>query len=142
MQQIIEFIQLHPLLCLLWVVLLVAVIYSFVMPLMSNVKGISHQILTQIVNKEDGVVFDIRSADQYRKGHISGAVNVPQSQLKSGPYSAYEKYQQVPVIVACDAGNQAGPIARKLAKGGFEKVYYLQGGMNAWAGANLPLVKK
>ncbi|CAG9295515.1 rhodanese-like domain-containing protein [Celerinatantimonas diazotrophica] len=142
MQQIIEFIQLHALLCLLWVVLLVAVIYSFVMPLMSKAKGISYQRLTQIVNKEDGVVFDIRSADQYRKGHISGAVNVPQSQLKSGPYAAYEKYQQLPVIVTCDVGNQAGMIARKLAKSGFEKVFYLQGGMNAWTGANLPLVKK
>lgn len=142
MQQIIEFIQLHALLCLLWVVLLVAVIYSFVMPLMSKAKGISYQRLTQIVNKEDGVVFDIRSTDQYRKGHISGAVNVPQSQLKSGPYAAYEKYQQQPVIVTCDVGNQAASIARKLAKNGFEKVFYLQGGMNAWTGANLPLVKK
>ncbi len=33
-------------------------------------------------------------------------------------------------------------VAAKLNKQGFAKVFVLQGGMNTWTGANLPVVKK
>lgn len=142
MQQIIEFIQLHLMLCLLWVVLLGAVIYSFLMPLLSGVKSITYQQVTQFINKRDAVIFDIRSGEQYRKGHIAGAVNVPESQLKADQLTNYEKYRSNPVVVACDLGNKASGAARSLKKAGFQEVYYMQGGIGAWTGANLPLVRK
>lgn len=142
MQQVIEFVHLHPLLSLLWVVLLGAVIYSYLLPMFSNVKGVGTGELTQLINREDGVVMDIRPADQFRKGHIAGAINAPESQLKMDQLAAYEKYKTNPLIVACEMGNKGSSVARKLAKEGFTQVFYLQGGMNAWNSANLPLVKK
>ncbi|CAG8999967.1 MAG: putative protein YibN [Candidatus Celerinatantimonas neptuna] len=142
MQQIIEFIQLHLMLCLLWVVLLGAVIYTFLMPILSGVRSITYQQVTQFINKRDAVIFDIRSGEQYRKGHIAGAVNIPESQLKADKLTNYEKYRSKPVVVACDLGNKASGAARLFKKAGFQEVYYMQGGIGAWTGANLPLVRK
>ncbi|MFM2486107.1 rhodanese-like domain-containing protein [Celerinatantimonas yamalensis] len=142
MQQIIEFVHLHPMLCLMWGVLLVAVVYSYLLPLISGVKGVPYQQVTQLINRHDAVVLDIRPAEQYRKGHIAGAVNAPQSQLKADQLSAYDKYREQPLVVVCDMGNKASSVARTFTKAGFKEVYYLQGGMGAWTGANLPLVKK
>lgn len=142
MQQIIEFVQAHLLLCVLWVALLGAVIYSFALPLFSGVKGIAYQQVTQLINKKNAVIFDIRPAEQFRKGHIAGAINLPQAQVKPSELNAYEKYQEQPVVVACEMGNKASAAARVFSKAGFKEVYYMQGGINAWNGANLPLVKK
>ena len=140
MQPIIEFVQLHLMLSLLWVALLGAVVYSYLMPLLSGVKGIPYQQTTQLINQRDAAIVDIRTAEQFRKGHIAGATNLPESQLKSGVPAALDR--QKPVIVVCDAGNKASVTARTLKKAGFGEVYYMQGGLNAWTGANLPLVKK
>ncbi|MFM2481761.1 rhodanese-like domain-containing protein [Celerinatantimonas sp. YJH-8] len=142
MPQIIEFIQTHLLLCALWVVLLAAVIYSFIVPLLSGVKGIAYQQVTQLINKRDAVIVDVRSGDQYRKGHIAGSVNLTQSKVTVDDLKAYEKYREQPIVVACELGNKASVVARVFSKAGFKEVYFMQGGINAWNSANLPLVKK
>ena len=56
-------------------------------------------------------------------------------------FSALEKEKNKPIIVVCMAGVTASGVASKLVKQGFESVSLLQGGMNAWIGAGLPIVK-
>jgi rhodanese-related sulfurtransferase len=41
----------------------------------------------------------------------------------------------------CRSGNASGDAASKLKKAGFEQVNVLDGGINAWQAAGLPLVK-
>jgi rhodanese-related sulfurtransferase len=44
--------------------------------------------------------------------------------------------------LACDRGQTAFGAAAKLRKMGFDQVYVMQGGINAWAQAGLPLSTK
>jgi hypothetical protein len=72
MQEIMQFASNHPILSLAWVVLLVLVIVTTVKGMFSKVKTISRGEATRLINKEDAVVVDVRSRDDFRRGHISG----------------------------------------------------------------------
>jgi rhodanese-related sulfurtransferase len=141
MQQIIEFAGNHPILSLLWVALLLALIVSWIQSLLSPIKTVGTSELTMQVNRQDATVLDIRTADEYRKGHITGARNIPLANLKD-QLASLDNAKDKPIIVVCFAGMSARGAAATLRKAGFSAVSVLGGGMNAWTAANLPVVKK
>ncbi len=106
-----------------------------------GLKKLSPMDATQLINHEDAVVLDVRSDGEFKQGHIINAVNIPQKTLEE-QLSKLEKYRDRPIITACRNGQIALGVGNRLRKQGFEKVYNLAGGLMAWEGANLPLVKK
>jgi rhodanese-related sulfurtransferase len=95
---------------------------------------------TQLVNRQDALLLDVRSADEFAKGHILGAKNVPLAELERRA-PELDKHKSRPVIVHCDTGNlstSALPVLRKL---GFATVVNLTGGFSAWKQAGLPVEK-
>ena len=49
--------------------------------------------------------------------------------------------RDLPVVVTCRTGQASASAAKRLKKAGFEQVYWLDGGVQAWQQADLPLVK-
>lgn len=141
MQEIMQFASNHPILCLAWVVLLVLVIVTTVKGLFSKVKTISRGEATHLINKADAIVVDVRSRDDYRKGHISGAFNVLAADIKKGDFADLEKHKSQPVIVVCATGTSATESAAQLSAAGFTQVSVLKDGVSGWSGENLPLVR-
>ncbi|EXU76369.1 rhodanese-like domain-containing protein [Erwinia mallotivora] len=141
MQDIMQFSGNHTILSLAWVVLLVLVIVTTVKGVFSQVKTISRGEATRLINKEDAVVVDVRSRDDYRKGHISGAINVLAADIKKGSVGELEKYKAQPVIVVCATGTSAADSAAQLNAAGFGQVFILKDGVSGWSGENLPLVR-
>ena len=92
-------------------------------------------------NREQGVVVDIRSKEDFRKGHITDAVHILPSDIKAGNLGKLENQKSNPIIVVCQTGQSSQESANLLAKGGFENVSLLKNGLIAWNEANLPLVK-
>ena len=76
MQEIMQFIGRHPVLSIAWIALLGAVLFTTFKGLMSKVKVITRGEATRLINKEDAVVVDLRQRDDFRKGHIAGAINL------------------------------------------------------------------
>jgi rhodanese-related sulfurtransferase len=95
---------------------------------------------TQLMNREDALVVDLRAADEYARGHILGARNVPLADLARRA-SELEKFKSKPVIVHCASGNTAGGAVALLRKSGFGNVLNLSGGYAAWQQAGLPVEK-
>lgn len=141
MQDYMEFARNHLVLCLAWVVLLVLVIVTTFKGLFSKVKTVSRGEATHLINKQDAVVVDVRSRDDYRKGHISGAVNLAATDIKKGNLAEIEKFKTQPVIVVCATGQSAGEAASQLSAAGFVNVSVLKDGISGWSGENLPLVR-
>ncbi|MBY6064050.1 rhodanese-like domain-containing protein [Pseudidiomarina sediminum] len=142
MEQLLAFAADHYLMSILWVVLLIAIIVSYVSAATSNVKALSAQEATLAVNRNDGVFVDIRSIDEYRKGHIHGSLHLPSERIRKNDTPALDKYKSAPIVVVCATGMTAKAAAQQLAKAGYENVALLQGGISAWQGASFPLVKK
>jgi rhodanese-related sulfurtransferase len=92
-------------------------------------------------NNSETLVLDLRTAADYKKGHITGSKSAPLNDL-AGSVNSFSSYKDKPVLVYCNSGNTATKALNILKKAGFEKVNNLEGGIAAWREANMPLVKK
>ena len=95
---------------------------------------------TQLINRQDALVVDVRSVEEFRNGHILNARNIPLAQLDSR-LSDLQRYKDKPLIVACETGGRSGAAASVLRKHGFAQVFNLNGGTSAWQQAGLPVEK-
>ena len=96
---------------------------------------------TLMMNREDALVLDVRETGEWSSGHISGARHITLAQLEKR-MSELEKFKDKPIIICCASGNRSSSACGKLKKGGFDKVFSLNGGVSAWMAANLPLTTK
>lgn len=139
MQEIMQFVSAHPILSLAWIALFFMLITTTIKGRFSKIKEISHDAATGLINKENALIVDTRSHDDYRKGHIANAINITTADLKNGNLAELEKYKSIPVIVACTNGLNSQASGEYLIKAGFERVYALKDGIAGWSAKNLPL---
>ncbi|GAL05789.1 rhodanese-like domain-containing protein [Photobacterium aphoticum] len=142
MQQYIDFVTSNPILALVWVGLVVAIISSYVKQKTAGYQFVTPNEATAMANREDGVFVDIRSRDEYRNGHIAGALHILPSQIKEQNLGELENHKTAPIIVVCKTGQTAQQSADLLHKAGFSNVNVLKDGLISWNEANLPLVRK
>ena len=95
---------------------------------------------TQLINRSDASIIDLRSAEDFAKGHILGARNIPLADLERRS-AELDKHKAKPVILHCGDGNRAGGGVAKLRGKGFSSVHNLAGGYAAWLQAGLPVEK-
>lgn len=140
MQAFAPFAQENFILVAIWFVLLGLLGHSYILPLISPVKSLDTTATTLKINKEDALILDIRNLKDYQQGHIVDALQIKQDEWQQGNFKRLEKYKDRPIIVACNMGMTARKVATSLHKQGFD-AHILAGGMQAWAGANLPVTK-
>lgn len=105
-------------------------------------KGqIDPQGATDLINREEAVVIDVRPVADFTQGHILHALNLPLNGFKN-QIQQLKKHKDRPIIVSCRSGSQSNQACAQLRKEGFEKVYNLRGGILAWQSANLPVSRK
>jgi rhodanese-related sulfurtransferase len=96
---------------------------------------------TQLMNREDAVVVDLRTAAEFAQGHILGARNIPLADLERRA-SELDKFKARPVIVHCGTGSRSSDGLALLRRNGFGNVVNLTGGYAAWLQAGLPVESK
>lgn len=138
----IEFASHHTIMIAAWVVVFIGVIVIFIKSATSSVKTINNAQLTQLINKEHAVVIDVRTQDEFQRGHIVGSIQLLPSEIKNNTIGILEKYKNVPIIVADASGLTAEALANQLHKQGFAQAYRLKEGIGGWRAANLPLIKR
>ncbi|MDQ3447358.1 MAG: rhodanese-like domain-containing protein [Pseudomonadota bacterium] len=92
--------------------------------------------VTQLINGKNATIVDIRSPEEFAKGSLPNARNLPAEKLKQG---AGVLKKDKPVIVVCANGREAGKVAAQLRASGFNDVFVLGGGLAAWREAGLPI---
>ena len=138
--QFFEFARNHWPLFLAMVAVIMAIVYE---ELRSKIGGISrlapHEV-TNLINHEDAVVLDLRTQAVFSGGHIINAVNIQAADIES-QLQKIAQYKTCALVLVDNTDASAAGIAAKLKKQGFEKVFVLAGGINAWKNASLPLTK-
>ncbi|HEX8966420.1 MAG TPA: rhodanese-like domain-containing protein [Chloroflexota bacterium] len=82
------------------------------------------------------VLIDVRQPEEWRQGHAPKARLIPLGALQS---HLAEIPRDREVLLICRSGNRSGAAQRQLLRLGYQQVYNVAGGMNAWAGAGLPV---
>ena len=95
---------------------------------------------TQMINRQDALVLDVREQAEFAQLHILNARGLPLSQIETRA-GDIEKFKDKPVIVYCANGNRSHEAAAALRKHGFSNVVNLNGGFVAWQQAGLPVQK-
>jgi len=101
---------------------------------------VTPQQLTNLVNREQAVVVDLRDQAEFRKGHIVDAINIPYAKLNER-VGELENLRERPVILVCKLGQYSSAAGKQLQEKGFKQVYRLSGGISEWQVAQLPLIK-
>ena len=137
LEQLIEFAFNHWILSAIWLALLIAL---FVTESSKGGSGVSPQQATQLINTEDAKVVDVRPKEEFRKGHLPNAINIPSKDMQRR-IGELDAYKETPIILVCKTGTSAGASGAMLAKAGFKRLHKLRGGIMEWQNSSLPLVK-
>jgi rhodanese-related sulfurtransferase len=78
--------------------------------------------------KEGWTIVDVRSPQEYREGHIEGAICIPDYNISK------EIQKQIPdkkqkIILYCSSGSRSKQAKKILKRKGYENVYNLYGGI-------------
>ena len=130
----------HPYLFSLLFVILTLLIWNIFGGMVGGVKLLTADEATQLINREDAELIDIRSQKEFENGHIINAKNFSLHELPE-KLNKYRKNNSKGIIFYCSNGSVSLKEAQKLVKQGEEMIYCLRGGITSWTNANLPLTK-
>lgn len=76
-------------------------------------------------------LIDVREPQEFDRGHILGARNIPVTQMKQ---RLIELRPDKPVYLYCQGASRSSRAAQLLRKNGFEDINQLKGGFKKWTG--------
>lgn len=106
----------------------------------SGVANVSATEAVMLMSRSKPLILDVRDATEFAAGHIQGAKNIPLAELASR-VKEFEKFKDKPVLVHCQRGMRAKSACSILRAQQFSQLHNLQGGLDTWVEAKLPLIK-
>ncbi len=103
------------------------------------VKQVGVEEARDLMEKSGAVVVDVRESDEWRQGHIPEAIFIPRGFLELRVEEKIPDHK-APVIVQCASGTRSLLASRTLREMGYENLYNMNGGFNAWKDKGLPWV--
>ena len=104
-------------------------------------KTVSADEFSKNVDNKNITVLDVRRPEEFKSGHITGAINANWQNLEEFKSKTAKLDKTKPVYVYCLAGVRSEKAADHLLKSGFKQVIGLDGGIKAWKDAGKPVEK-
>ena len=83
-------------------------------------------------NEKNYIILDVRRPDEYAKGHIPGAINVPNEEIGTAEIAELPDKAQL-ILVYCRSGRRSKEASEKLVRLGYTNIVEF-GGINDWTG--------
>ena len=96
------------------------------------------QAAALIKDKKDLQLIDVRTAGEYAEGHLAKAKLIPLQEL--GQRLA-EIDKSKPVLLYCRSGHRSGNALKLLQGKGYTDAKHIEGGIQAWQAAGLPITR-
>lgn len=94
--------------------------------------------LAELIEKYDVVVLDVRTADEFKEGHIEKALNIDVKQDDFIEKATATLPKDKIIAVYCRSGRRSANAANQLSSVGYQLVN-LKGGIMAWKDNNMPV---
>ena len=138
MEQLLSFAAQQWYLLLALVFIIAMLVNSFVSA--AGVNNVPPSEAVALINRQNAVVLDVRTDEEFKQGHIINSVHIPVGLLLSR-INELESHKAQPLVVVCRTGQRSTQACSILRKHGFESLHGMSGGITAWQAANLPLAK-
>ena len=104
------------------------------------VKHVQSAEAATIIAEGKTVIVDVRTAEEFKEGHIKGAKNIDvMSDDFEAQLAKLDKTQ--PTLVHCQAGGRSSRALKTFEKLGFTQVIHLDDGFGGWEAAGNPVAK-
>jgi len=105
----------------------------------SHYKELTAVQSAQLLQQEPSVnLIDVRTAAEFKAGHIPGAKLFPVQQFAAN-IDKLEALKNQPVLLYCASGNRSTVAAKMLIDAGFTNIYNMRRGIADWRGSQLPV---
>lgn len=94
--------------------------------------------LIERVKNNDWMLIDVRPEEDFKQGHIPGAINMPHENIEAY-LSELNIHKDKPIIVYCQSGKKATLAIKMLQDLDFPDVLHLEGDMLGWNASRLPV---
>ena len=96
-------------------------------------RTLSEKKFTRKLHKKDALLLDVRTAAEFKEGHLPGAENID-VQLPDFEDKIANLDKEKTILVYCKSGRRSAKALQILHKAGFKKAYHLKGGYTDWDG--------
>lgn len=108
--------------------------------LMGHTSGLDPMQTTQLINRRNALIIDIRTTEDFAAGHLPQAKHIALDTLAS-KVAHLGRNKTTPVVVVCQTGLRSQRACATIRTAGYAEVFNLEGGILAWQKSGLPLVK-
>jgi rhodanese-related sulfurtransferase len=98
----------------------------------------ARELVEKIQSSRAPLILDVRSREEYARGHIPGALNIPHAEFL-GRLSEIDAAKTDEIVVLCRSGYRARIAEKILIEAGYSDVRDLVGHMNTWDRAGYPI---
>ena len=98
----------------------------------SEIKELSAAEVQNLLERDGKhIVLDVREREEYREGHLDGAVSLPRGFLEIKVESTIPD-KNTPIIAYCAGGTRSLLAAKVMKEMGYQNVISMSGGYSAW----------
>jgi rhodanese-related sulfurtransferase len=94
------------------------------------------QVVNERISSGELKIVDVREPWEFARDHIPSATLTPLGQIIARPQ---ESITADNVVFVCEVGQRSAVAAELAAAAGMQHVFNLEGGMQAWRNAGLPV---
>ena len=92
-----------------------------------NKKDIKKEEINQYI-QQGAILIDVRSPQEYREGHLDGAISIPDYQIKRTATKQIKNKEQL-IVVYCSTGHRSQEAQKILQNMGYTNVYNVYEGV-------------
>lgn len=78
---------------------------------------------------QGAILLDVRSNQEYKEGHLQGAINIPDYELKNRIQKEMPKKNQS-IVIYCQYGGRSRNAYNMMKNMGYTNIYNLSGGLD------------
>jgi rhodanese-related sulfurtransferase len=111
-----------------------------------NIEGVTvvsaEKVIELILANPDLIVIDSRKKTEYQKGHIEGAINILNTQLKPEDLERVAPEKSTEILFYCNGTRclRSADSIKKAKSWGYKKLIWFRGGWKEWTEKRLPVV--
>lgn len=87
--------------------------------------------LNRMMKQENAILIDVRSPQEYKEGHLEGAILIPEYEIGKVIESKV-KDKNANIILYCSSGGRSKRAEKTLKNKGYQKVYNLYNGLMSY----------
>jgi len=104
-----------------------------------NLRPIKAAAVKTLLDRGDAVLIDVREPDEHARERIEGARLAPLSRFDPVSFAGERERGRIGVF-HCNSGNRTAQAADRLLSAEFAEAYQLEGGIQGWKRAGLPVI--